>query len=330
MLLSRVSSSSRRTSTTGRIAFCFLVLSLNAACDRQDARATSPTAATPNLQRFLTGSAAQNLDAHGEFMFSAASPEPGVPAITSERAGELALSFARTWGKFYERQWAEDRGGPIQLKSLEVAPRIFYAESPYGRFPDGYHPAFRRAFGPWYVVTLTSGGDPVLRVAVSAYNTDLGIDARGKLVEPLVGGNDFEAIAISQGSAGWFHPVSPERAVAHVGLRSGARTVATPELTLRYMSQHPVNAADAVWKLSLDRAIQVRSVDKGRRAEVRTLYVGSEDRLYVPTPDQPSTHRTTALRYDAQGNPMGSAPVEVPIKRGMATDFEEVVLTEGE
>lgn len=307
-----------------RLTVCSLGVLLSAGCEPQDARVMDPAVLPAELERFTTGAAAQNLDTTGRFVLADVPERTGVPAISRERAGDLAAAFVRTWGRFYKEEWQREHGGPIDLTSLEVDPRIFYAESPYGRFPVGYHPAFRRMFGPWYVVTLASAGNPVLRVAVSAFNTDIGIDSEGKLIHPLLGGTDFQALAISSGSAGWFKPLSPEQAVAHIGLRTGARTAAPPQLTLRFESQFPVHPADAVWKLSLDRVVRVRSSRGRGSVEAREIYVGADNKLYMPAAQQPRAKAAAARRYDRRGQPIGSAVVEVPVKPGGITDFEEV------
>lgn len=299
-----------------------------AGCDQNEPSATLLPPSSANLSKYVTGQAAQSLNARGEFEIPGPPAAPDAPIISKERAGDLAVAFVRTWGRFYVKDWMRQHGASINLEGLQVDPRIHYVDSPYGHFPDGYHPAFRRAYGPWYLVHLTAGATPVLIVAVSAYNTDLEIDPVGKLVAQRLSGNDFEAMAISRGRAG-FKPVSPEVAVSQVGQRSGARITRAPELALLFVNQHPTNAAAAVWKLSMDRPLRVRSSNGTRRAEVWDVFVGSGGALHIPASTQPAKIEATAIRYDAHGNRVGPETVNVQVKPGAAVSFEEVVLEEG-
>lgn len=64
-------------------------------------------------------------------------------------------------------------GGPIDFSAFEVGPRTFFAESPIAQdLPAGVHPAFKKRYGPYYLVPLDLQDRPMLSVAVSAYNSD--------------------------------------------------------------------------------------------------------------------------------------------------------------
>jgi hypothetical protein len=244
------------------------------------------------------------------------------PLITREQAGEFAVAFVRKWGRFYVEDWSKERGSPVDPASLSPDPRIFYAETSFGRVPDGFHPAFRRAYGPWYLVTLVQGGKPAVLVAVSAYNTDLRIDAHGLLVHPFFSGNDFHAVGIAArtGTLG-VRPITPEQAVEAVGRRTGARTQQTPDLHLLGKGQHPANA---VWRLDLDRPVRVRVAGGAR--QVRALFAGPGGRYYIPSAQQPAGYQGTGLRYDASGERIGTDLLEVPAKPGGVLAFDEVTL----
>ena len=303
-----------------------VLLSLGAggltACERP-VDPIAPSAPTPGIQPYVTGDAARDIGSGGRFISAGAAPGiPDQPIISAERAGELATAFARTWGRFYRDDWAKERGAHIDPGGLSADPRIYYAETSYGEVPDGFHPAFRRAFGAWYLVTLTQGGNPALVVAVSAHNTDMKIDGHGNLVQPSLSGNDFHAwgVAARDGAPG-LRPLTPEQAVAAVGRRTGARIHRTPDLLLREIGQHPANA---LWRLHLDRGVRVRAA--GREREARALYAGPGGRYFVPRDTQPGSHRGTGIRYDASGQRIGPAPLEVPVKPGGAVEFEEVTV----
>lgn len=276
------------------------------------------------MTEFVTGDAALNLNRAGRFNLQATGPSTAVPAISAERAGELALANVRTYAPFFRSSWEKDRGAPIDVGSLRVDPRILYAETPYAVFPDGYHPAYRRSFGPYYLVRLVSGTTPVLLVAVSAYGTDVRIERDGTVSLPAIGGDEFIEHAISASATSGFRPISPEEAVEMVGRLAGARTKEVPELVLRGLHYHP---AIALWKVSLDRAVEVRGASGARRLNTPTLYVGPAGQLFIPAEAQPRAERGTFQRGPgANGSRGAQAVAEVPIRSGQVAAFEEVFL----
>lgn len=299
-----------------------LVISATAACEQPSLNPTTPSARPPEVRAYVTGDAAQNLETGGRFVLAAPPAQVDGPLITSERAGEFAVAFARTWGRFYQEDWSKERGSLVDPASLSADPRIFYAETSFGRVPDGFHPAFRRSYGPWYLVTLVQGGKPAVLVGVAAYNTDLKIDTHGLLVHPMLSGNDFHAVGIAT-RTGTFgvRPVTPEQAVEAVGRRTGARTHRTPDLYLLGKGQHPANA---VWRLDLDRPVPVRAA--GRARQVRTVFAGHGGRYYIPSPQQPTGYQGTGIRYDASGQRIGPDLLDVPAKPGGVLAFDEVTL----
>lgn len=305
------------------IAAC-LGVALLGGCDGDEPRLMAPASESARMTEFVTSNAALNLNHAGRFNLRATSPSTGVPAISAERAGELALANVRTYAPFFRSSWEKDHGAPIDVGSLRVGPRIFYAETPYAVFPEGYHPAYRRSFGPYYLVQLVSGTTPVLVVAVSAYGTDVGIKRNGTVSLPAFGGDEFFEHAISTSPTSGFRPISAEEAVETVGRLTGARTKEVPELVLRGLHYHP---AIALWKVSLDRAVEVRGASGTRRLATPTLYVGPAGRLFIPADAQPRAARGTFQRGPgANGSRGGQASAEVPIRSGYVAAFEEVLL----
>lgn len=310
----------------GRIAVALCVLSLSA-CEDPELVTPVPVPLSAEIQRYVTGEAAQGLNAQGQFDLTVAEAGSSTSSrsISPSRARDLALAFVRTWGSVYQPLWEKERGGAVDAGSLEPHPRVYRAETPYGSFPTGFHPAFARAFGPWYLVSMVSGEEPVLLVAVSAYATDLKIDGHGYLVEPLLSGNDLVTWTISASPKG-YRPATPEQAVALVGRATGARTERVPELWLLDSSHHP---GSAVWRTALDRTVQVRPRSGEPPRQVRELFVGPGGRLFTPSASQPESHRTTAIRVDAEGNRIGAATVDVPIQGGRPVNFTEVMVDGG-
>jgi hypothetical protein len=297
-------------------------ISALAACDKPSLNPTTPSARAPEIRAYVAGDAAQNLETGGRFVLAPPPAEIDGPLITPEQAGEFAVAFARKWGRFYIEDWSKERGSPVDPASLSPDPRIFYAETSFGRVPDGFHPAFRRSYGPWYLVTLVQGGKPALQVAVSAYNTELKIDAHGMLVHPMHSGNDFYAVGIAArtGTPG-VRPITAEQAVEAVGRRTGARTERTPTLHLLGKGQHPANA---IWRIDLDRPVRVRVAGTAR--QVRTVYAGQGGQYYIPSARQPAGYQGTGIRYDAAGQRIGPDLLNVPAKPGGVLAFDEVTL----
>jgi hypothetical protein len=156
-------------------------------------------------------------------------------------------------------------------------PRILYAESPYQRFPDGYHPTDRRYFGPRYLVHFRSGSTPVLTVAVSAYATDVQIRSDGTISLPPMAGNEFMTTAVSvDPSVGpsQYSPVTPEEAAAHVAELTGAKIAEVPRLILRGNDWDPVLAQ---WRIVLDHPVRVRN--RGSREDTSPAASGDPNRV---------------------------------------------------
>lgn len=259
------------------------VLLSSAACERA-APPTSSGARPPDISQYVAGEAAAALGADGTFPYAGPAQDRGERMISPERAGELALGYVRAFGQFFHRSWEKDAGRRIHLPSLRVEPRVFFAEAPYGRFPDGpFHPGYRKAYGPVYLVTLTDGRSPVLLVGVSALNVDVGVDERGLAVTPPVGGNEFVSFGIPS-DTNTYLPLTPEGAVERVGVRTGARVSRTPRLVQMSVAHHP---ALALWRLQLDRPVIVRAVAGGRETAVGELFVNGRGHYLIPAEEQP-------------------------------------------
>ncbi len=317
---------SRSPAARHLLAACIGGLALTA-CNHDAGRLTQPPAGVPKLDRYVTSAVSGELDLEGRFVMQSAVPPADVAMITRERAGQLAVAMVHTYGQFFERSWERQRGADIDLESLELDPRIHYADTPHERFPDTYHPADRRHFGPFYLVHFTSGGAPVLAVAVSAYNTDVQIE-KGRLRLPDRSGGDFFPVAVSVNAASGptrYVPVSPEVAVEHVASRTGARVSRVPELVMLDRGYHPTMAQ---WKLTFEQPVHVRRSRGGERTAVREVYVGPSMRLTIPSAAQPDSRRaaykTGPRSPSGQRAPQGLAHLRT--RWGMYTAFDEVTL----
>lgn len=307
-----------------RLAWAAAALLL-AACDAPQTAMTGPGVAPPaDLQRHLAAGAAASLGPDGRFALAAPSAPGNRPIITPERAGELALAALRTWGPSLLPSLQKQAGRSFDLATLRVDPRILFARTPYGRFPDGYHPAFSRAYGPYYLVTLRSGGDAVLQVSVAAYNEAARVDEKGLVHRPQDTGAEFFIEAIP--ADGRLQLVSPEAAVDEVARATGARVTATPELVRLEM---PYSPAVSAWKVTLDREVPVQARGKGTTHRVRELFVGPlrERRVMMASRGGARAVRTSAIPLGAGDDRVDA--VDVPILAGEAVSFEPVNIVPG-
>lgn len=203
----------------------------------------------------VIGEAAAALATDGTFEMPRGVSLNGDRIIDDVQARRLALAFLRTFGQSFRSTWEADRGGSVNLARLGVSSRVFFAQSPYAAFPNmDVHPAYRRQYGPYYLVTLIDGAEPIVAMAVSALATDYGIDASGLLVSPKHTGMDFLHEGIST-RPGAYRPISPEEAAETVASSTGARVSRVPELVLVGRENSPTLAR---WHVQVDRSLHLR------------------------------------------------------------------------
>ncbi|CAA9319781.1 MAG: hypothetical protein AVDCRST_MAG68-1887 [uncultured Gemmatimonadetes bacterium] len=280
-----------------------------------------------DVRLYVTGAAAAALDLDGRFTLAApiAPTERGI--IPPERALALASSYVLSFGPVFRPSWEKERGRSIDLSSLKPDGRAFYASTPYGAFPDGFHPGFSTAFGPYYIVRMMSAGRPAVLVAVAAYATAVRIDAEGKIDRPVQSGSEFvsQGVPLDSMRPSLSSFASPEEAVVRAGRLTGARISTVPELV---RVGFPLGPFSSLWRVTLDRPVTVTAAQSGRTMEVQELFLGSEPgrRLMVPTGSQPTALAIDALRIGPDGEEMGIEKVRVSIRPGHAVVFEEVNL----
>jgi hypothetical protein len=129
-----------------------------------------PQQSTIDITAIITPVAALSLDASGRFIIPAPASFEGLPLITPEQAGRLALANVATFGSQLSRSWDQQRGEPINIDNLRLGDQIYFASTPFHLIPDGYYPSHRREFGPYFLVPLVNGNTIVMIVAVSAFN----------------------------------------------------------------------------------------------------------------------------------------------------------------
>jgi hypothetical protein len=305
-----------------RLAVAALSLALGTTGCRDEATVADPVPPIDQVLPYVAGDAARDIADDGRFDLPPAAPPSHVPIITPERAREIAMADIRSFGRFFVQSWEKKRGEPIHLESLHAEERVVFARTPYGVFPDGFHPAFRRYHGPHYLVTLSDGRNPILVAAVAAYGTDVGINEKGLFAPRLDTGGEVEIAVLPRDTGRWDF-AGPERAVERMGRRVGARVTRTPELVWMGRPYHPYWVA---WKMSLDRGVAVRSTRNGRRLSTRELYVGPGRRILVPAESQPPFIEVGGDRGDFRR----PERVQLPVLPGETGVFEEVVPEGGE
>lgn len=282
------------------------------------------TSASVDVRPYVTGAAAASLDADHLFTF----PEPAAPStkaiVSPERARDIAMAVVRSWGPTARYWWDKDRGEPVDPATLQPDGRAFYALPPYELFPEGYHPAFPRFVGPYYLVRMRSGSEYPVVVAVSAYSTEVRITENGLIERPADRGGEFldKALAADTTREYWAF-LSPEEAVARAAQHTGARISEVPQLVLSQANMGPVGGA--LWKLTLERPVRVRAAESGRTVDVTEVYVGRKRarELLIPAVQQPTEVTVSAMR--AGGGEQVWDNVQLRLRPGVPLNFEVVV-----
>jgi hypothetical protein len=241
-----------------------------------------------DLRGVLAGEAAAGLSSSGRFVLT--STPSGEPEITEVQAVALAAAWPQQWGRFLRTYLESEHGAPIQFDRLVPCQTPLYARSSFAPLAPQVHRTVRRAYGPWWLVSLCEGPTPAVSLAISAYSTDLTI-VDGRIQLPAVSGNHFLPAGIPHGWDGAVR-VSPERAALAASMHSRRLVASVPEL----YAPAPARARPqfAAWRIRLDRPVTLRgerTLDRRSHAEVYVTGNGREgsgERLvHVGTPEQP-------------------------------------------
>jgi hypothetical protein len=292
-----------------------------------DAQSGAPVSSAAALTPYLTGAAANALQPNGQFTVDPGESPDGTPMISEGSARALAMAYVRSFGPSFHGVWERERGAPIDLSTITVGPRIYFAHTPYGAFPSGLHPAFRRSYGPYFLVTLLSKGEPVIEMAVSAYNTDTRTNSVGQLVLPPLGGMGFihEGIPVNRDS---YRLLSPEEAAAAVSSGSRARVATPPKLMLR---AHDTSALLAVWQMDTERDVSIQDRGDSRARTARAFFVSSraKDRFLRAEDVQPASESGEGPTVSSTGELGPATRYEVPIQHGRPTKYRAISFTRG-
>lgn len=297
-----------------------LALVLLSACSEEHA-SLSPGGGA-GVDQFVTGAAAEALDASGHFRMSAP-PAADLPSISQTQAEELALALVHGAAPVGGLAGAEaERGTPISWTELSVCRRTLYALSSWlpldaSIVASPYGAATQRGFGPHYLVSLCEhGAVPALTIAVSAYSTDLSVE-NGDLVYPRVGGSWFQWRGVPRSQEAELG-VGPERAVRAAAQLTGRKVTAVPDLIIP--DRRDGGVIDARWRISLDSLVTLRTKDSRESLTVGKVYVRWSRRfngeptvdIEVPNEDPDETFEyRTAL-------PKDPSDTDLPVAHGVA------------
>ncbi len=256
-----------RTSRGYAAVVCGQVLvTVLAACSGESPTGARPMPTPSVLRASVTGFAAEAIGPNDQIQLAEFSGEEN--ELTASEAVNLASVWTRNYGPM-TRGWLErTHGAAINFKTLKTCGRPLYARSAFNAPPQSIPSPFRRSHGPWWLVTFCDDGSPSVSVAVSAWATELTVQA-GMIRFPMVSGTEFVAIGIPLGHVGEY-PMAPEMAIVMTAEQVGKRIAKVPELVTPLPTDGPPQLAR--WRLTLETPTMARTTS-GQRA-TNEVFVG--------------------------------------------------------
>lgn len=226
---------------------------------------------------FLTGEAAQGLDAKGRFVLAAAAAG-GFPHIDQEQAEALADAYAKVYPRLERSHFESAHGGPIDFEAARRCGRTFFARASSAPPVDSPR-SLQRLVAGHYLMGYCGGDGPQFVVAVSGAAVDVRI-SNGSIVWPAVeGGGEFAAYPVPRRVGAI--PIAPERA-AEIAARFFGRRIATvPELV---MPSRPEGILFARWRMTLESPVRIIGDSTREVAELSTVLIGFAMNSYDASP----------------------------------------------
>lgn len=280
-----------------------------AACDQPtgDPIGIDDLQSSGNLIQVVTSDLARTLTPQGRFPVLEGA-EGTRPMIGGLRAGELAVQFIASYGRFNRHLLERQHGAPIDFSALKVG-GIVFAESPHASLPNEVPNFVHKYFGPFFLVTLEANGQPKVRVAVSAHAGDIAFEAGGLVYHggENARGNEFRWEGVRASSP----PISAEEAAMAVAGFASAKVTDIPVFLRRDGSFSPFHG---YWKIRLDRAVEVLAGDAHDRISTtaKEFFLDDRGNLMVSAGDrQPRQAAQPALRapQSRRYRPVSSGPV---------------------
>lgn len=235
-----------------------------------------------DIRLMLAGRAATLLTAEGTFPNATAVGQGGRITLTADKAEELALSYLRVFGP-YMRSRFEGEHGPIDFAVLAAGSEIVLVENPYEIPEDASIPS-RKWLGPYYLVTVFSGTERVVVVAVSAYSTDIEFTNTG--IKTSNHGNDFRTVVVSK-RYGARPQLSAVDVVRRVYSAFGKR-IDQPPRFIRL--DHDFYPQEGNWLVHLEAPVEVAEVGSARSLSTDVVYLDNRGHFVVPAEQQLSAH----------------------------------------
>ena len=255
------------------IRLLLLTSSLLACSTDRSITSPIPIVSREELIQALSPEAAKFVGSDGRLQLGAPT-NTGRDQISGEQAGALAVGVAKFNLPYTSKKWDAQHGSPIAYQHLAVCGQPLYAASPFERLeiddPSTQAHPLQKALGPHWLVTLCGpAGDQQVKIVVSAYSTELTIDARGAVVFPPIGGDDFSPEGVPSARIADELP-SAEAAVVLAAKLTGRRVAAVPELISPfYRDGDPFGAR---WRIRLDGPAHVRAAT-GQVIETSEVYI---------------------------------------------------------
>lgn len=234
-----------------------------------------------DIRTSITPELASSLGPDGRFVLPQP-PREAYAQLSPGEATEVALAWARTFGRYVRDDLERIHGRRIEFDRLRAGSPAYYAAAVFEPVEPWVAPGIRNAFGPQYLVYLVDdGGNPVLSIAVAAFG-----QARvenGMLRLPSAGGMEVVPDAVRSGQ-GFAAPLSPEQAVSIASRATGARITSVPELVMPGRGYHPHFAR---WRVTLELPVAARVGSRASERVTREVYVGPRGELALPAQAQP-------------------------------------------
>lgn len=248
-------------------AFALVLVTGLVACSGEPPTGTRPMPTPYAVRAVVTGLAADAIGPTGQIQL--APPAGEEHELTAAEAVNLASAWTRDYAPI-TRSWLErTHGATIDFKTLKSCGRPLYARSALSAPPETVPGPYRRIHGPWWLVTFcNNAGSPSVSVAVSAWATELTIQA-GVLRIPSISGTEFVAVGIPAGHVGEY-PMPPEAAIGLVAAQAQRRIANVPELITPLPADGPPQHAR--WRLTLEMPTTVRT--ESRTSATREILVG--------------------------------------------------------
>lgn len=266
-----------------------------------------PTVSREELIQALSPEAARFVGSDGKLQLGAPT-NTGRNQISGEQAGALAVGVAKFNMPYLSKMWDAQHGSPIDYQHLAVCGQPLYAASPFERLdiddPSTQAHPLQKALGPQWLVTLCGpAGDQQVKITVSAYSTDLSIEADGSVKFPAFGGDDFMFEGIPFVGLANELP-SPEAAVVLAAKLTGRRVGAVPELIAPfYQDGDPFGE---LWRIRLDGPAHVRAA-AGQLIETSEIYISHVHNTNRPGSRTWASDAVQPAYVDVTFRPMGYA-----------------------